>query len=81
MRILFDDEINADNLERMDLFNIAEIKRQKGGAIEIKFFDRLKALERLEQICSAGENTGSSLYSAIERGAAAIAEDGDERGI
>lgn len=81
VRILFDDEINADNLERMDLFNIAEIKRQKGGAIEIKFFDRLKALERLEQICSAGENTGSSLYSAIERGAAAIAEDGDERGI
>lgn len=34
-------------LGEMDLFNISEIKRPKGGGMEIKFFDRLKALEKL----------------------------------
>ncbi|MCL2023151.1 MAG: terminase small subunit [Oscillospiraceae bacterium] len=37
----------AEELERMDLFNISEIKRPKAGGLEIKFFDRLKALELL----------------------------------
>lgn len=78
VRILFDDEIQPESLESMDLFNIAEIKRQKGGAIEIKFFDRLKALERLEGICGETENRTASLFSAIEKGAEAIAEACDE---
>lgn len=34
-------------LGEMDFFNISEIKRPKGGGMEIKFFDRLKALEKL----------------------------------
>ena len=31
----------------MDLFLVSEIKRPKDGSMEIKFFDRLKALEKL----------------------------------
>lgn len=37
------------NIECMNLFNVAEIKKPKDGAMEIKFFDRIKALEHLEQ--------------------------------
>lgn len=60
----------------MDLFNISEIKRKKGGDIEIKFFDRLKALEKLQQLCDEKETlTGSSLYSAIAASATALRED------
>ena len=59
----------------MDLFNISEIKRKKGGDIEIKFFDRIKALERLGDLdASSGKGAGSSLYSAIEMGARALGE-------
>lgn len=34
-------------LLELDLFNVSEIKRVKGGGIEIKFNDRLKAMEAL----------------------------------
>lgn len=33
-------------LDDLDLFNVAEIRRPKDGMIEIKFYDRLRALEK-----------------------------------
>lgn len=60
----------------MDFFNISEIKRKKGGDIEIKFFDRLKALEKLQQLCDEKDfATGTSLYGAIAASASALKED------
>ena len=60
----------------MDLYNISDIKRKKGGEIEIKFFDRLKALEHLQQISSQEEkDPAESLFRAIEKGAAALRDD------
>ena len=52
IRLLFTDvaELEPEILDSMELFCVSEIKRQKGGAVEIKFFDRLRALEKLEQI-------------------------------
>ena len=75
--LLFSDEVSPEEIEKMDLFNISEIKRTKGGDIEIKFFDRLKALEKLEDIWSTHrEDEENSLFSAIEKGARALrAED------
>ncbi len=59
----------------MDLFNIAEIKRPKGGGLEIKFFDRLKPLERLAEM-SADEAADSAIpfYQALENSAQALRE-------
>lgn len=37
-------------IEALDLFNVSEIKRDKGGGVEIKLFDRLKALEKLFEL-------------------------------
>ena len=45
----------AGVIEKLDLFNVSEIKRVKGGGVEIKLFDRLKALEKLFEL----ENTFS----------------------
>jgi len=61
-------------LEKLDLFNVSEIKRPKGGGIEIKFFDRMKALEHLEQMngASSEENTALPFYAALERSADAL---------
>lgn len=71
--LLFSDEVSPEEIEKMDLFNISEIKRKKGGDIEIKFFDRLKALEKLEDVWSTHrDDEENSLYSAIEKGARAL---------
>ena len=63
----------------MDLFNISEIKKKKNGEVEIKFFDRLKALEKLTEL-STGTDYGSasSLYAAIEKGANVLRAQQDE---
>ena len=77
--LLFSDEVSRQEIEKMDLFNISEIKRKKGGDIEIKFFDRLKALEKLGDIWSTQrDDEESSLYSAIEKGAKALQNDNYE---
>ena len=51
-------------LGEMDLFNISEIKRPKGGGMEIKFFDRLKALEKLQALEAAEGNTAAAQADA-----------------
>lgn len=71
--LLFCDSVTPDDIEKMDLFNVAEIKRKKSGDIEIKFFDRLKALQLLNEMFSqSGASSESSLMSAIEKSALAL---------
>ena len=63
-------------LGEMDLFNISEIKRPKGGGMEIKFFDRLKALEKLQALEAAEGNTAAAFYQALEAGAKCVWQEG-----
>ncbi len=78
--LMFADEVSRQEIEEMDLFNISEIKRKKGGDIEIKFFDRLKAMEMLDGLSSPkGSPRTSSVFSAIEKGAKAIRMNSDEQ--
>lgn len=57
------------NLSTLNLMNISEIKRPKGGGMEIKFFDRIKAFEKLG--ASERENSAEPLnfYTALQQGA------------
>lgn len=61
--LLYGENQSAAGLEGKDLFMISEIKKPKDGSIEIKFFDRLKALEKLENI--SGESGTKNLFDAI----------------
>lgn len=73
VKLLFMEEPCAREIEKLDLFNVAEIKKPKDGAMEIKFFDRLRALEKL----SGEQNTTEDavpFYLALERGARALEE-------
>lgn len=36
-----------EKIMKMDLYNVSEIKRVKGGGVEVKLFDRQKALEKM----------------------------------
>lgn len=60
---------NADT-HSLDLFSVSEIKYTAGKGVEIKFYDRLKALQQLAEIESAEENSGAmSIYEAISNSA------------
>ena len=48
--LVFCDEVTPEQILSADLFNVSEIKRVKGGGIEIKFFDRQRALEKLVEL-------------------------------
>ncbi|MBE6775893.1 MAG: terminase small subunit [Ruminococcaceae bacterium] len=77
--LLFKEEITDEQLRQMDLYNISDIKRKKGGDIEIRFFDRLKALEHLQQLaCEEEADSAATLFSAIEKGAAALRDEKNE---
>lgn len=71
LRLLYEETIDKEELEKLDLFNISEIKKAKGGGLEIKFFDRLRALERLAVICEEqDEFAARSFFESISKGEA-----------
>lgn len=63
-KLLMGDEQPNTVAENMNLFNVAEVKKPKDGAMEIKFFDRIKALEHLEQVPDESSKA-SSFYEAL----------------
>lgn len=73
VRLLFSKEPDLSALDGLDLYNIAEIRRLKDG-LEIKFYDRMKALECLREL---GERGGESspLYRALAQCAKGIGEE------
>ena len=64
--LLFEENPSREALGKMDLFLVSEIRRPKDGAMEIKFFDRARALEKLASLSMERESS-SSLYDAIGR--------------
>ena len=80
MKLILSDEPPCESeLEKLDLTMVSDIKCPKSGGIEVKFFDRIKALDRLCELsnaASAGEN--SDFLSALDRSARALC--GDDAG-
>lgn len=57
VRLAFSEgEIPSSEIAKMDFFNVSEIKKVKGGGVEIKVFDRQKALEKLIEFESGNSN-------------------------
>ncbi len=69
IQLLYMDKPDLQTLEAMDLYMISEIKRPKDGAMEIKFFDRLKALEKLSEAQQASNENSIPFYKALENSA------------
>lgn len=70
--LLYKDKPSAQELREMDLFSVSEIRRPKDGSVEIKFFDRMKALEKLSE--SESGDGAMSFYEAISRSAKILSE-------
>lgn len=75
--ILSGEGIDFNKIDTMDFFQISEIKKPKDGCFEIKFFDRLKALESLSKLYQNNieDNQSNSFFSALEKSALYIEED------
>lgn len=56
-----------EELRRMNLFNVSEIRKVKGGGVEVRFFDRQKAMERMMEYAGNADQRAAarSLLSAI----------------
>ena len=70
LKLLFcDRELSPEELATLDIFNVSDIKRPKGGGLEIRFFDRCEALLRLEAMGASADNTDSAkaFYDAIAK--------------
>lgn len=78
VRLMFCEEPDFGEIGKMDLFNVAEIRRPKGGGMEIKFFDRIKALQCMELLNSAGADGEAGFYRALETGVRAFDKSGTE---
>ena len=54
-------------IQALDLFPVASLKRDKSGGMEVHFFDRLKALTTLFEKSSEadGKNAAASLLAAL----------------
>lgn len=73
VKLLREDTINSSDIDSLDLYAISEIKKPKEGCIEIKFFDRLKALEKLYLINEAKQaDEHDSFYRALENSVSSL---------
>ena len=59
----------AQALPKLNLFNVSDIKIPRGGGMEIKFFDRLKALECLREHTFSSTDEHLSFFEALEKSA------------
>ncbi len=64
--ILNHQNLSPSSINNLDLFNISEIKKSKDGGFEIKFFDRLKALEKLSSL-SSNNSSSSDFLDALHQ--------------
>lgn len=51
----------------MNLFNVSSIKKSKDGGMEIKFFDRLQALQKLEENNDEQKEDNEPFYYVLEK--------------
>jgi len=78
--LVFADELPPSSvISGLDLFNVSEIKRVKGGGVEVKLFDRQKALEKLFEFENSYSDRSSaeSLIEALTKTAEGAAEADD----
>lgn len=74
LTLLYDENPPKEKLSAAGLLNIAEIKRTKDKTIEIKFFDRLKAAEKLAVLreSDGSDENGTGLINAMRLSAEAL---------
>lgn len=69
VKLLFLDNPDPASLQSLDLFSVSELRRPKGGGMEIKFVDRMLALQRLNDLATPYDNPQQQIlpfYHALQ---------------
>ena len=51
VKLAYLDAQDRDQIDRMDLTALTEFKRAGSGAVEVKFTDRMRTIEKLLELC------------------------------
>lgn len=73
VRLLFQEKITAAGIRKMNLFNVAQIKK-KDSEVDIKFFDRLKALQCMQEM-ETDRPQIKDFLEAVQKAAQAVQDD------
>lgn len=76
VRLMFRDGLGPEEMKKLDLNSVAELKQTKDG-LEVKFYDRMKALECLKEMEEEGAGQ-SPLYRALMQSVRKSGEAGDD---
>lgn len=76
VRLAFLSEEDQGLMDQLDLSAITELKRSGSGTVEMKFIDRLSALQWLLERTGAEDPQAVKLREALEKGAALVHGDG-----
>lgn len=76
VRLATTKEIDTLDIGALDLQMVSELKFSKNGGIEIKFYDRIKALEKLMEV-SETDSSGSDFFKALQESAKNLYETED----
>ncbi len=72
IRLITAEDLRALNPDELELSSISELKFTKNGGIEVKFFDRLKALEALSSFSKEQDRPDISFFEALDKSAAEL---------
>lgn len=70
---------SREELEQLDLYMISELKFTKGGAVEVKFFDRIKALDMLSAQAETKGGKAEPFFLALGSSAKQLASETEEQ--
>ena len=79
VRLAFLAPEEMDQLDQLDLSAVTEFKRNSNGTVELKFVDRLEALQWLLEK-NAEDPKAERLYGALEQNAERLPEQKTEQG-
>ncbi len=69
IRLITAEDIKSLNPDELELSAITELKFSKGGGIEVKLCDRIKALDALKSLADGEEKSDGGLFEALEKSA------------
>lgn len=73
--LMYSNDLSERQLKRLNLLNVVDIKRTAGCVSEIKFADRLKAIQCLMAFAEKDSDKSSEFIKALMRSAESTEDD------
>jgi hypothetical protein len=81
VKLAFLNPENHEEIKKLDLKMVSEVKRGSGGAVEVKLINRIALLELLAQLLQPADTEGKgaeSFFTAMDKAAAKLGDEKNE---